>query len=39
MKTRILRKKQLFNEWYTCGKIGAHGIQIRGEVGGHVLGF
>ena len=23
----------------TCGKIGAHAIQIRGEVGAHVLCF
>ena len=24
------------NERYTCGKIGAHGIQIRSEVGARV---
>ena len=35
----ILRKKQLINERYTCDKIGAHGIQIRGKVGAHVLCF
>ena len=35
----ILRKKQLINERYTFGKIGAHEIQIRGEVGAHVLCF
>ena len=35
----ILRKKQLINERSTCGKIGEHGIQIRGEVGAHVLCF
>ena len=33
----ILRKKYLINERYTCGKIGADGIQIRGEVGAHVF--
>ena len=35
----ILRKKQLTYERYTCGKIGAHGIQIGGEVGAQVLRF
>ena len=34
-KISILHKKQLINERYTCGNIGAHGIQIRGEVGAH----
>ena len=29
----------LINERYTCEKIGARGIQIRGEVGPHVLCF
>ena len=38
-KISILREKQLINERYTCGKIGAHGIQIRGKVGTHVLCF
>ena len=27
----------LINEGYTCGKIGAHGIQIRGEFGTRVV--
>ena len=36
-KISILRKKQLINKRYTCGQIGAHGIQIRGEVGAHVF--
>ena len=38
-KMSILRKKQLINERYTPGKIDADGIQIRGEVGAHVLCF
>ena len=38
-KTSILRNKQLINERYTCGEIGAHGIQIRGEFSAHVLCF
>ena len=39
-KISILRKKQLINERYTYGKIGAHKIrQIRGKVGAHVLCF
>ena len=39
MKKSILRGKQLINERYTCGKIRTHGIQIRSEVGAHVLYF
>ena len=35
----ILRKKQLINKRYTCGKIVAPEIQIRGEVGAHALRF
>ena len=38
-KITILRKRLIINERYICGKIGAHGIQIRGEVGVHVLCF
>ena len=38
-KISILRKKQLINKRYTRGKIGAHGIQITGKVGIHVLCF
>ena len=38
-KISILRKKHLINEGYTCGKIGTHGLQIRGEVGPHVVCF
>ena len=35
----FLRKKQWIKERYTSGGIGAHGIQIRCEVGAHVLCF
>ena len=35
----ISRKKHFINERYTCGKIGAHGIQITGKVGAHVFCF
>ena len=38
-KMKILREKQLISERYTCSKIGAHGIHIRGEVGAHVFCF
>ena len=38
-KKNILRKKQLINEQYTYGKIGANGIPIWGEVGVQVLCF
>ena len=31
------RKKHLINERYTCEKIGAQGIQLRGEVGARVV--
>ena len=36
-KISILRKKHLNNERYTCSKIGAHGIQIRGEFGPRIF--
>ena len=36
-KISILRKKHLINERYTCGRIGAHGIWIRGEVSARVV--
>ena len=36
-KISILHKKYLNNERYTCGKIGADEIQIRGEVGTRVV--
>ena len=36
-KINIIHKKHLINERYTCGKISAHGIQIRGEVGVDVV--
>ena len=35
-KINISREKHLINERY-FGKIGAHGIQIRGEIGERVL--
>ena len=38
-KISISRKNHLINERYTCGKIDAHGFQIRGEVGALVLCF
>ena len=36
-KLSILHKKHLINERYTCGKIGAHGFIIIGEVDARVV--
>ena len=36
-KINVSRKKHLINERNTCGKIDAHGIQIRSEVSARVV--